>query len=87
MKTYELNGVVKRVPTGFSWTTLFFGFFPALLRGDLKWAAIQALGNGGIIFMTGGIGLLVTWPLFAAIYNSRYEQDLRVAGWKERTTG
>ena len=76
-----LNGVVKEVPTGFSWTTLFFGPLPALLRGDLKWGAIQIIVNVIVGLFTAGVGVIVTWIVFAAIYNGRYEQDLRAAGW------
>ena len=76
-----LNGVVKEVPTGFSWTTLFFGPLPALLRGDLKWGAIQIIVNVIVGLFTAGVGVIVTWIVFAAIYNGRYEQDLRAASW------
>ena len=77
----SLNGVVKEVPTGFSWTTLFFGRLPALLRGDLKWGAIQIIVNVLVGLFTAGVGVIVTWIVFAAIYNGRHEQDLRAAGW------
>ena len=84
-KQFTLNTAVKEVPTGFSWTTLFFGPFPALFRGDLKWAAIQFIVNIAIGLVTAGFGTIVTWVVFAVTYNGRYEQDLRAAGWTERT--
>jgi len=84
MKQYELNGVTRNVPTGFSWTTLFFGALPALFRGDLKWAAIQIVVHFLVALATAGFGVVVTWIIFAVIYNARHEQDLKLAGWKER---
>ena len=85
MKTLTLNGILKHVPTGFSWTTLFFGPFPALFRGDIKWAAIQLIAHVLVALITLGFGVIVTWIAFAGIYNGRYEQDLKVAGWSEVT--
>lgn len=82
MRLYEINGVERKVPTGFSWTTLLFGFFPALFRGDLKWVAIMLITNIVVAFLTLGFGLLVTWIVFAAIYNGKYENDLKIKGWK-----
>lgn len=32
--THKNSGVLKDGYYGFSWTTLFFGSFPALFRGD-----------------------------------------------------
>ena len=83
--TLTLNGATRTAPEGFSWTTLFFGPFPALFRGDLKWAAIQVAANflaGLVTAPVAGIGGMVTWIVFAAIYNSRHIQDLQTAGWK-----
>ena len=85
MKKFTRNSAVKEVPTGFSWTTLFFGPLPALFRGDLKWAAIQFFVNLAVGVVTVGFGLIVTFIIFAFIYNARYEQDLRAAGWSEQT--
>jgi len=62
------SGVVKDAPVGFSWTTLFFGPFPALLRGDWLWAIIICAAS----FVTAGI----SWIIMPFIYNRLYIQGL-----------
>ena len=75
MKHLRKNGQDKFVPTGFSWTTLFFGIFPALFRGDLKWAIIMIISA----FLSCGI----SWLVFPFFYNARYLEDLLTNGWEE----
>ncbi|MCL1605967.1 HrgC protein [Phascolarctobacterium sp. ET69] len=70
------TGVIKNVPTGYSWTTLLFGFFPALFRGDLKWAVIFFIANITIAWFTLGIGALIFNIVFAAFYNKIYIKEL-----------
>lgn len=62
------SGELKQAPVGFSFTTLFFGFFPALFRSDWKWAAI--------IFVIGWITLGFGNLVFAFIYNKLSIKDL-----------
>jgi hypothetical protein len=68
------TGQHKEAKIGFSWTTFFFGFIPALTRGDWKWGAIQflvaccTLGLSGLVFMF--------------IYNKLYIKDLLNDGFK-----
>lgn len=68
------TGVVKQAPVGFSWTTLFFGGFPALLRGDVKWFLLGWL----ISLATVGFGLII----MAFIYNKIYVKDLMEKGYR-----
>ena len=71
------TGAMKEAPVGYSWTSLFFGFLPALFRGDWKWAIIQLLIN----LCTFGLGAIV----FSFIYNKLYIQDLIGAGFKAQS--
>ncbi|MGC6475683.1 MAG: hypothetical protein ACON41_03495 [Parvibaculales bacterium] len=68
------TGAMKQAPVGFSWTTFFFSFFPALLRGHIVGAVIIF----AVAFLTGGIGVLV----FAFIYNKMYIKSLISEGYK-----
>lgn len=61
-------GTVKECKLGFSWTVFFFGIFPALFRGDLKWALIQFV----VAWVTCGISHFV----FSFTYNKIYIKDL-----------
>lgn len=75
-------GLTKEVKVGFSWTTFFFGFFPALFRGDLKWAAIMFIISLLIGGFTAGIGALVSGIVFSFIYNKIYIKELIEKGYQ-----
>jgi len=70
------SGIIKRAPVGFSWTTLFFGAFPAFLRGDYKWCFIQ--------FILGAV-LILPLLIFPFIYNKLYLKKLLVRGYKVKS--
>ena len=71
--TNEYTGQYKTAPVGFSWTTLFFGCFPAMFRSDWKWAAIQF----GLALVTAGI----SWLVMPFIYNKMHIKDLLNKGF------
>jgi len=72
------TGITKTAPIGASGTTLFFGPFPALFRGDFKWALIIA----AVAICTGGFSNLI----FAFTYNKSYITDLVQKGYKVKST-
>tara|TARA_B110000483_G_scaffold141962_1_gene169663 strand:+ start:717 stop:1013 length:297 start_codon:yes stop_codon:yes gene_type:complete len=70
----EKSGLIKEAPVGFSWTTLFFGFFPAVFRGDVKWAILMIIAA---IFTLGISGVV-----FSFIYNKLYITAMIEGGYK-----
>jgi hypothetical protein len=75
-------GVTKEVKVGFSWTTFFFGFFPALFRGDLKWAAIMFIMAAVVGTFTLGFGAWIPGIIFSFVYNKIYIKDLLEKGYR-----
>lgn len=71
------SGIIKSAPVGFSWTTLFFNFLPALFRGDFKWAFIQFILSP----------FLIPQLIFATKYNRMYIQKLLEQGYKVKSLG
>lgn len=67
------TGAIKKAPTGFSWTMLFFGCFVPLFRGDFRWFFLSIVGG----FVTIGI----SWLVMPFIYNKRYLGNLLEKGF------
>ena len=67
------TGIIRNIKVGFSWTTLFFGFFPALIRDDWKWALIQ--------FILQIISCSLTNIIFAFFYNEIYIKKQILSGY------
>ena len=74
------TGLVKTGYYGYSWTTLFFGPFPALFRGDFKWFLVVLLATIIILPVTGPFAPLF-WLVWAFFYNRIYTRDLIQSGY------
>jgi len=74
-------GWLKNAPVGFSWTSLFFGPFPALLRGDYKWAAIIFGAAVVLAIPTVGVGGWVVSIAAGILYNKLYIKELITKGY------
>ena len=68
------KGLQKKVSTGYSWKSLFFGVFYAVWRGDIKGIIIQTL----LVVVTG----FACWIFIPFRYNKIYIRRLIEKGWK-----
>ena len=76
------TGIQRNGYYGFSWTSLFFGGFPALIRGDTGYGLAILLGGclaGAVSF--GSLWFLVGL-VWAAIYNKQYTLRLIQQGYQ-----
>ncbi|MCI1284287.1 DUF2628 domain-containing protein [Lacticaseibacillus songhuajiangensis] len=80
--TNARTGQARQAKIGFSWTTFFFGFFPALFRSDWKWALIIAVLQIATGAFTFGISTGIISIIFAFIYNKLYINDLIANGYE-----
>ena len=82
MLKHRQSGLVKKAFYGFSWTTLFFGMFPALFRGDF----ITFIGGFFVLGILGiftfGIGAAVAMLVWAFFYNKYYTRRLLEQGYE-----
>lgn len=75
------TGLLKDGYFGFSWTTLLFGFLPALFRGDF----ITFIGGFTLSLILGlvtfGIGFVVVNIAWAFMYNKYFTRKLLERGY------
>ena len=88
------TGATRQAPVGFSWTTLFFSFLPALLRYDWKGVGFIALAAIPIYCIHIGFdiyptpekaiarALLFSGALFSGFYNELYITGLVKKGFQ-----
>jgi hypothetical protein len=75
------SGIVKDGYYGFSWTTFFFGFFPALFRGDFITFIGGFVVSAIIACVTLGVGALFIGFVWSFMYNRYYTRKLLERGY------
>lgn len=66
---------------GFSWTSLFFGEFPALIRGDVVAGIVLLLLGLVAAALSAGLLWFVVGIVWAFIYNKKYTVALLEKGY------
>jgi len=79
---HKTSGIIKDGFYGFSWTTLFFGCFPALFRGDFLTFLVAFVLLLIINIATMGIGLWIAMVIWAFAYNSFYTKKMLERGYE-----
>ncbi len=67
---------------GFSWTTFFFGSFPALFRGDFLMFFRTLFVSVVLAVIPLGIGVILGHLIWAGFYNQNYTRRLLARGYR-----
>lgn len=78
------SGHIIKAKIGFSWTTLFFGFFVPLFRKDWLFAAMFFLGSLVVSSIIGPFSFFISIGV-AIFYNELYIRSLLNAGYYAAT--
>lgn len=73
MMKHNQSGIVRKGYVGFSWTTLFFGGWPAIFRGDI--------GTGVLFILLQLLTCGVAGLIWAFLYNKSYTRKLLERGY------
>jgi len=76
------TGLIKTGFYGFSWTTFFFGAFPALFRSDFITFVGVFVVLTIIAIATEGFGIFLAMIVWAFMYNKYYTRRLIERGFK-----
>ena len=74
MMKHPQTGLIKKGFFGFSWTTLLFGGFPALFRGDFVMGVVFIV----LAVLTGGLSNIIV----AFFYNKQFTTKLVEKGYQ-----
>jgi hypothetical protein len=89
MQLQNSFGASKEVKIGFSWTTFFFGIFPAIFRGDGLGVVHILLVNLASILLAANLHpiFFFTYLIIPFTYNHSYTQRLLDQGYRPNGDG
>lgn len=75
------SGIIRKAYLGFSWTSLLFGPFPALLRGDFIAFFTYLFVWSATFLLSAGWAVPFFWLIWAFLYNRWHARRLIERGY------
>jgi hypothetical protein len=79
---HKQTGIIKNGYYGFSWTSFFFGGFPALFRGDIGYGLGILVAGLLVGAFSGGLLWFAVSLVWAFVYNKNYTHRLLQSGYE-----